>query len=238
MSFPGEPQYIDQKIRVDLIMETLKKAGGAGRGKVLEVGCGDGHLSGALSRAGYTVYATDVPGSNLPAGPSVFVADGRRLPVVSNEFDYTVTSEVLEHVPPDGRQQFLEELVRVTRPGGLIILTAFVRRTFAFRLWGAAWLIASPKGGLPTWYCEHVMMPPPTAVGIEQTFSSLSTKVLSKFDYFGAIGMWVMWIQNATGWMWLTKYIGYVRPFCNIGGKISCLVVAEKPAAAETPRAA
>ncbi len=224
--------YIDQKIRFDLIKSALTTVGGNEKGKVLEVGCGGGALATMLTELGYDVFASDMPGLYLPQAPKVFFADGRFLPVGSEQFDYTVSSEVLEHVPPAGRQQFMEELFRVTRPQGRIILTAFVRRTLTFRLWGAAWLLANRKGSLPQWYCEHVMLPPPTTDEIKDAFSSMSGKVLFSFEYLGPIGLWLTWIQNATGWMGITKLANLLGPLVHVGGKVSCVVAVEKPGVA------
>jgi cyclopropane fatty-acyl-phospholipid synthase-like methyltransferase len=174
-----------------------------------------------------------MPAFGIPKMENMFLADGRRLPMPSDRFDYTVSCDVLEHVPPEGRQKFLEEIYRVTRPNGRIVLTAFVRRTLAFRLWGAAWLVANRKGGLPRWYCEHVMLPPPTTDQIRETFSAMSGKVLVSLEYQGPVGLWLMWLQNATGWRGMTAYGDKLGNMLHWGGKTSCMVVIQKPGAEE-----
>jgi SAM-dependent methyltransferase len=52
------------------------------------------------------------------------VADGTALPFEDATFDVTVSMSTVDHVP-DGaaRQQFINEMARVTRPGGRVVLT-------------------------------------------------------------------------------------------------------------------
>jgi SAM-dependent methyltransferase len=218
---------LDQKIRCDLIQSVI----GPERGRILEVGCGGGTLSTMLAAQGHSVFACDVPTPfGVPIAPRFFLANGCRLPVASGLFDYTISTEVLEHVPPEGRQMFLEELMRVTRPNGKIVLTAFIRRTFSFRLYGAAWLMAS--GALPLWYAEHVMIPPPTAPEIRTTFSSLSGRVLFSREYVGPLELFFMWIQNATKWTGLTKGASLIGKLDRMGRKTSYMVAVQKQAVA------
>lgn len=49
------------------------------------------------------------------------VADGEHLPFADGEFEVVLCTEVLEHTP--NPQQLINELYRVTRPGGTVLLT-------------------------------------------------------------------------------------------------------------------
>ncbi len=42
------------------------------------------------------------------------------LPFAAGSFDFTVANDTLEHVPPDGRREFVRELARVSRHGAVI----------------------------------------------------------------------------------------------------------------------
>lgn len=52
------------------------------------------------------------------------VADGTALPFGDGEFDVTVSMSTVDHVPDSsGRQRFVDEMSRVTRSGGHVVLT-------------------------------------------------------------------------------------------------------------------
>jgi SAM-dependent methyltransferase len=106
--------------------------------KVLDVGGGSGYFAEAFRRAS-AVSAfveplwdemTDI-GRGLGYG---IVADGCRLPIADSTFDVAFSSNVIEHVRDPWL--FLNELVRVVRPGGLVFV--------AFTNW------LSPFGGHET----------------------------------------------------------------------------------------
>jgi SAM-dependent methyltransferase len=94
--------------------------------KVLDFGCGAGHVVSLLRGAGYDAYGVDIrwPGhdygdienSGLPAGALRFYEEGGRLPYGDNCFDIIVSDQVLEHVVP--LESTISELERVLKPGG------------------------------------------------------------------------------------------------------------------------
>lgn len=51
------------------------------------------------------------------------IADGRALPYSDGSFDAAFSVSVLEHIPDRGDSLALAELVRVVRPGGVIVVT-------------------------------------------------------------------------------------------------------------------
>jgi len=57
--------------------------------------------------------------------------DGRRLPFADGEFDRVVVVDMLEHVPDDAL--FAEELARITRPGGRLIVNTPHLKSSALR---------------------------------------------------------------------------------------------------------
>jgi SAM-dependent methyltransferase len=83
------------------------------------------------------------------------VEDGRHLTFGDNEFDAAYSVSVLEHIPEDGDTRAIQELARVVRPGGRIVLTVpyareygetFVRRDVYERKW---------RGERPMFYERH-----------------------------------------------------------------------------------
>jgi 2-polyprenyl-3-methyl-5-hydroxy-6-metoxy-1,4-benzoquinol methylase len=51
------------------------------------------------------------------------VQDGRTLPYASETFDAAFSISVLEHIPGDGDSAAVRQLVRVVKPGGLVVVT-------------------------------------------------------------------------------------------------------------------
>jgi len=120
---------------------------------VIDVGGGAGYFTEALRTAGARCALIEPEAADPPVpapgpqstpeerhryavcagrvAPGCTVAgDGYRLPVPDGTADLTFSSNVLEHVPDVS--SFLDEMVRVTRPGGLL----YVSFTAWYSLWG------------------------------------------------------------------------------------------------------
>ncbi|MDR3663238.1 MAG: class I SAM-dependent methyltransferase [Mycobacterium sp.] len=96
---------------------------------VLDVGGGPGYFATAFSGAGMTYIGVEPDANEMHAGPAgqpdgggTFVrASGMALPFADDSVDVCLSSNVAEHV----RDPWLmgREMLRVTRPGGLAILS-------------------------------------------------------------------------------------------------------------------
>ncbi|MFF0190507.1 class I SAM-dependent methyltransferase [Streptomyces sp. NPDC005244] len=98
---------------------------------VVDVGGGGGYFTEEFRRRGAHAYLFEPDVRELgakPAGGAV-VADGYLLPLADGVADVCFSSNVLEHVADP--QTFLSEMVRVTRPDGLIYV--------AFTNWLSPW---------------------------------------------------------------------------------------------------
>ena len=107
--------------------------------KVIDVGCGAGRHSFEAYRRGADVIAFDQNASDLNDVDEILQAmkdqgevpasaraeavkgDALDLPFADGAFDCVIASEILEHVPEDGRA--ITELVRVLKPGGTLAVT-------------------------------------------------------------------------------------------------------------------
>lgn len=90
--------------------------------RVLEVGCGRGHLTKALQNLGLDVTGIDAN----PQAAAVAVTDGvhtmhaEALEFPDASFDTVVSVHAIEHIPPI--EGAFAEMARVVRPGGRILL--------------------------------------------------------------------------------------------------------------------
>jgi SAM-dependent methyltransferase len=96
------------------------------RVRALDVGCGLGLVHRHLGPLAARLEGIDVsPGlieeaaRRNPAG-TYRTFEGDRLPYEDGAFDLTFAICVLHHVDPPAREEFVHELLRVTRSGGLV----------------------------------------------------------------------------------------------------------------------
>jgi SAM-dependent methyltransferase len=136
------PLAEDTALLLDALRTDLTGRGLAGT-SVLDVGGGPGYFAEAFGALGawYVPVEPDV-GEMAAAGitvPGSVRGDGMALPLRDDSFDVVYSSNVAEHVPDPWAMG--EEMLRVTRPGGLMILSYTV------------WL--GPFGGHETGIWEH-----------------------------------------------------------------------------------
>lgn len=159
----------------------------AGR-RVLEVGCGTGNISLALARQGAQVVGLDASGPMLAAaqhrarqhGLPIFWVKGLAgaLPFPANSFEGVVSILALDFMAD--RPGAVQEMVRVLRPGGFIVLAVLnryslwtlkrvLRALFRLSLWREARFTAPRElrrllGGWPELedlrICQAVHFPP------------------------------------------------------------------------------
>jgi SAM-dependent methyltransferase len=89
------------------------------RGRVLDLGAGYGTYRPALTQRGTSYVGLDI---QPKLGTIDLLADGRSLPLASNQFDTVFCSQVLEHTPEPWR--LIREAHRVLAPGGVFIASA------------------------------------------------------------------------------------------------------------------
>ena len=127
----GFPEAYEEMLRRVVASDNLVDTAGSRR-RVLDCGTGTGAMSRALAkvlRAPFSLDAIDISPVMLDRADENLRSDGievalrqgdmRRLPYRDAAFDIVMTAHVLEHLPdPDVA---LREMVRVLKPGGLLI---------------------------------------------------------------------------------------------------------------------
>ncbi|KAL0391897.1 UNVERIFIED_CONTAM: tRNA (carboxymethyluridine(34)-5-O)-methyltransferase [Sesamum radiatum] len=108
----------------------------AGNGKsiigslVLDAGCGNGKYLGLNPNCYFIGCDISAPLINICAdkGHEVLVADAVNLPYRSGYGDAAISIAVLHHLSTEiRRKKAVEELIRVVKPGGLVLITVWAR---------------------------------------------------------------------------------------------------------------
>lgn len=104
-----------------LLYRDLARYSALASGRLLDIGCGQMPYRVLFPQlSGYV--GIDHPNQHHPDDRPSAWADGTRLPFADGAFDSVLATQVLEHVPEPAA--LLAEVSRVTRPGGLLLLSA------------------------------------------------------------------------------------------------------------------
>jgi SAM-dependent methyltransferase len=128
----SEPELFYRELATDSVTQLARYTELPGR-LVLDVGGGPGHFTAEFRARGARCLLVEPDETELrahgapPAG--AVRGDGMRLPVATDAVDVCFSSNVLEHVREPARM--LAEMIRVTRPGGIVYL--------AFTNWYSPW---------------------------------------------------------------------------------------------------
>jgi SAM-dependent methyltransferase len=99
--------------------------------EVLDVACGAGYGSALLARRAKHVLGADISAETIEHARSTYAAltnlefrqaDCAALPFAAGSFDVVVSFETVEHI--EAQEKFLDEVRRVLRPDGLVILSS------------------------------------------------------------------------------------------------------------------
>lgn len=99
---------------------------------VADIGCGEGGIVNFCANIGAYVYFVDADAARVDStsrlieasaahGFSGIVSDCNPIPIESEKTDITICTEVLEHVPDP--VALVDELIRITRPGGKLLIS-------------------------------------------------------------------------------------------------------------------
>ena len=113
-----------------MVADLWHAAGDSPAGRtVLDVGGGPGYFAKAFADTGFHYIGVEPDPAEVHAGPTAAIdgggsyvrASGTALPFADGSVDICLSSNVAEHVPQPWRLG--REMLRVTRPGGLVVLS-------------------------------------------------------------------------------------------------------------------
>ncbi len=158
--------------------------------RVLEVGCGQGHLTKALAERGVDIVGIDAnPQAEVVAATDkVRYMRAENLEFDDDEFDLILSVHAIEHIPP--LQQALAEMARVLKPGGQAVFiypaepiqglyavptsiilhgTPFrAREVHCHKLWPAKVRAMAEEAGLHETHSEFSLLKSPQFAGVYQ----------------------------------------------------------------------
>lgn len=121
-------KFFQEMIRYDRVLDHLPVKSSVGW-LAADLGCGDGYLTYLLTQRGFRVVSIDISKSRLEKLKkrldnrlvTLLLTDLSNTSLMSNQFDYVIMSEVLEHLIQ--YEKALAEVYRIIKPGGHFILT-------------------------------------------------------------------------------------------------------------------
>ncbi len=133
----GRPSYSwrsGQDRRLEMVRRFVPLEGA----RILDIGCGIGTYVRRFRQFSDDVHGVEVEEERVREAsrelPNIQLAHGEALPFPDDHFDLVFSNEVIEHVDDD--RKTVEEAVRVTKPGGCIVLFA-PNRLYPFETHGA-----------------------------------------------------------------------------------------------------
>ena len=129
IAFAGKGLDFFTEVKADYLRSIVaRRLGKVTVPRILDIGCGHGLMHPYLRSFGLDIVGTEVATEVLSlaraANPKVAYVgyDGQTLPFTPNSFDVALAVCVMHHVPPAQWKDFLREMRRVLRPGGIAVI--------------------------------------------------------------------------------------------------------------------
>jgi len=163
--------------------------------RILDVGCGVGIIISMLIKDGYDAYGIDLPSLAkfwVKLGNDsqhFFCGDATQLPFPDNFFDVVFSLGVIEHIGTkighctlsdnylEARQQYANEILRVTKPGGRILISC-PNKSFPIDVQHGPRDRLSPESKIRSYICEKTGMNIHRTLGRYHLLSYAETKKL------------------------------------------------------------
>jgi len=159
----------------------ILRACGIEKGRILSAGCGNGMDLVELRERGFQAVGFDLYQPAVAATPWTVLARVNNIPFETSTFDAAVCLEVIEHVPHQQRRAATQELLRVVRPGGVIIIATPNRYFPADE--HAAWLrLHSP-------FHDDTLSSSELEILFDRKARTLTWKGYFQFQRFGVFGV-------------------------------------------------
>jgi SAM-dependent methyltransferase len=165
---------------------------------VCEVGSGPRGLAGWTDRQviGVDPGADDRHGgATEPPNMRRLVGDGANIPLPDEASCATVAVDTMEHIPQEFRQAVVAEMVRVTQPGGKVILIGPTGPEAAQgdRRVRDRWIADGGPSPNLVWLDEHIALGLPT---VEELASYMQNDRVASVHARGVFNLWFWWTMH------------------------------------------
>jgi 2-polyprenyl-6-hydroxyphenyl methylase/3-demethylubiquinone-9 3-methyltransferase len=152
---PMKPLHALGPVRLPIIKRWIGDPKGK---KVLDVGCGGGIICEPLARMGARVTGIDAGAENIDAAKAHAKQSGLNIDYFATtaedfkgQFDAVLALEIIEHV--DNPALFVESLVKLTKPGGVIVISTLNRnlKSLALAKIAAEYILRWVPAGTHDW---------------------------------------------------------------------------------------
>ncbi|HMK47213.1 MAG TPA: class I SAM-dependent methyltransferase [Methanocella sp.] len=128
----SDKQYFSHKFNAN--MEKLEAIIGNDKQWIIDIGCGSGLPMLTFARKGYKVSLFDYSKKSIEIAKEhftkagikpeeVFCQDILKNTLESDRYDVAVSYGVIEHFYDDGKKFFIQEMYRVVKPGGIVVIS-------------------------------------------------------------------------------------------------------------------
>lgn len=195
----GKPEnYANLQVLLDQIGNPVDKS-------IIEVGCGGGLVSVALAKKGAHCTLLDISNQSLKAAINSFIDEGLPEPVSyladaldsnihSETFDVVWNAGVIEHFFDKGKERLINEMLRITKPGGKVVILVPNTWCLVFQV-------------IQRWQKWNKIWP----YGYEDDMSPWRLKMLAKT--LGINNFRVFAFNPILGWTWLNKVRKIIKLF-------------------------
>ncbi len=185
------------------VMADSVHPGGLSGTTMLDVGGGPGYFADAFAERGATYLSAEPDPSEMHAGGldqrASVRASGQQLPFADNSFDICLSSNVVEHT--SAPWAMCEEMLRVTRPGGTVIVS--------YTLWygpfgGHEMGLTHYAGGhrAARWYTRHHGHPPKNLYGTSLFKVTAAEGLAWSRSVAGAADTTLAFPRYLPSWLW------------------------------------
>ena len=126
---------------LEFLGPALDRLGSGRRLHILDFGCGQSYVPAALRAHGHRVIAVDLA-PPVQRHPDRLTGDLLALSIAPGAFDLAFAFQVFEHLPEP--RPVLDELLRLTRPGGLVLVHTDMETEERGRGFAKWWYVAPP----------------------------------------------------------------------------------------------